>query len=117
MKSAALKVTNMEKRTAKASHKLKGKRQTYATYIYRVLRQVHPDTGISAKSMGIMNSFVGDTFEHVASEAAKLSLYNKRRTITSREIETAVRLLFAGELGKHAVSEGTESVAKCTSSK
>ncbi|RXM99297.1 Histone H2B type 1-B [Acipenser ruthenus] len=67
--------------------------------------------------MGIMNSFVGDTFERVASEAAKLSLYNKRRTITSREIQTAVRLLFAGELGKHAVSEGTESVAKCTSSK
>ncbi|MGH0127294.1 UNVERIFIED_CONTAM: hypothetical protein FKN15_071199 [Acipenser sinensis] len=106
----------MEKRIAKASHQLKGKRQTYATYIYRVLRQVHSDTGISAKSMGIMNSFVGDTFERVASEAAKLSLY-KRRIITSREIQTAVRLLLAGELGKHAVSEGTESVAKCTSSK
>ncbi|MGH0139914.1 UNVERIFIED_CONTAM: hypothetical protein FKN15_004110 [Acipenser sinensis] len=107
----------MEKRTAKAHHKLKGKRQTYATYIYRVLKQVHPDIGISAKSMGIMNSSVGDMFERVASEAAKLSLYNKRRTITSREIQTAVRLLLSGELGKHAVSEGTGSVAKYTSSK
>ena len=43
--------------------------------------------------------------------------YNRRSTITSREIQTAVRLLLPGELAKHAVSEGTKAVTKYTSSK
>ena len=39
-----------------------------------------------------------------------------RSTITSQEIQTAVRLLLPGELAKHAVSEGTKAVTKYTSS-
>ncbi|CAF0779186.1 unnamed protein product [Brachionus calyciflorus] len=82
-----------------------------------VLKQVHPDTGVSSKAMSIMNSFVNDIFERIASEASKLSTHNGRSTISSREIQTAVRLLLPGELAKHAVSEGTKAVTKYTSSK
>ena len=99
----------------------KGKRkakkvETYKIYIYKVLKQVHPDTGISSKAMSIMNSFINDLFEKIAGEASKLSRYNKKPTITSREIQTAVRLVLPGELAKHAVSEGTKAVTKHTSS-
>ena len=98
--------------------KKKGKRkESYAIYIYKVLKQVHPDTGISSKAMSIMNSFVNDLFERVAAEASRLAHYNKRSTITSREIQTSVRLLLPGELAKHAVSEGAKAVTKYTSSK
>nr|XP_033811842.1 uncharacterized protein LOC117365475 [Geotrypetes seraphini] len=93
------------------------RKESYAIYIYKVLKQVHPDTGISSKAMGIMNSFVSDIFERIAGEASRLAHYNKRSTITSREIQTAVRLLLPGELAKHAVSEGTKAVTKYTSSK
>ncbi|KAJ8249338.1 hypothetical protein GJAV_G00233720 [Gymnothorax javanicus] len=93
------------------------RRETYAIYVYKVLKQVHPDTGISSKAMGIMNSFVNDIFERIAGEASRLAHYNKRSTISSREIQTAVRLLLPGELAKHAVSEGTKAVTKYTSSK
>uniref|UniRef100_A0A3B3THM5 Histone H4 n=1 Tax=Poecilia latipinna TaxID=48699 RepID=A0A3B3THM5_9TELE len=55
--------------------------------------------------------------DRIASEASRLAHYNKRSTITSREIQTAVRLLLPGELAKHAVSEGTKAVTKYTSSK
>jgi histone H2B len=48
--------------------------------------------------------------ERIASEASRLAQYNKRQTISSREIQTAVRLLLPGELAKHAVSEGTKAV-------
>ena len=34
--------------------------------------------------------------------------------MTSREIQTAVRLILPGELAKHAVSEGTKAVTKFT---
>ena len=84
--------------------------------IYKVLKQVHPDTGISSKAMSIMNSFINDIFEKIATEAAKLARYNKKPTVTSREIQTAVRLILPGELAKHAVSEGTKAVTKFTSS-
>ncbi|CAL8316383.1 late histone H2B.L4 [Gadus morhua] len=98
--------------------KKRGKRrETYAMYIYKVLKQVHPDTGISSKAMSIMNSFVNDLFERIATEASRLAQYNQRSTITSREVQTAVRLLLPGELAKHAVSEGTKAVTKYTSSK
>ena len=93
------------------------RRESYSIYIYKVLKQVHPDTGISSKAMSIMNSFVNDLFERIAAESSRLAHYNKRSTITSREIQTAVRLLLPGELAKHAVSEGTKAVTKYTSSK
>jgi histone H2B len=93
------------------------RKESYAIYIYKVLKQVHPDTGVSSKAMSIMNSFVNDLFERIAAEASRLAHYNKRSTITSREIQTAVRLLLPGELAKHAVSEGTKAVTKYTSSK
>jgi hypothetical protein len=82
--------------------------------------------------MAILNSFVNDIFERIATEAssvyhclcfaksqsyaflsiAELASYSKKSTISSREIQTAVRLILPGELAKHAISEGTKSVTK-----
>ncbi|KDR20333.1 Histone H2B.3, partial [Zootermopsis nevadensis] len=125
----AKKAGKAEKNISKTDKKKKGKRkESYAIYIYKVLKQVHPDTGISSKAMSIMNSFVNDIFELIAAEASRLAHYNKRSTLppsvtflvgwlASREIQTAVRLLLPGELAKHVVSEGTKAVTKYTSSK
>ena len=87
--------------------------------------------------MAILNSFVNDIFERIATEAsstcllwcwtfrmlrpydfpssAELASYSKKSTISSREIQTAVRLILPGELAKHAISEGTKSVTKFSS--
>jgi histone H2B len=88
---AAAKKTS--KKTAPAADGEKKKRkktrkETYSSYIYKgeqlesasqpltapdffvVLKQVHPDTGISNKAMAILNSFVNDIFERIASEAS-----------------------------------------------
>ena len=90
--------------------------ESYSSYIYKVLKQVHPQTGISKRGMSILNSFINDIFERLALEASRLSRYNKKATLSSREIQTAVRLLLPGELAKHAVSEGTKAVTKFQSS-
>ena len=113
----ATKEVSKGQRGRKPGQKGKRRKESYAIYIYKVLKQVHPDTGVSSKAMSIMNSFVNDIFERIAAEASRLAHYNKRSTITSREIQTAVRLLLPGELAKHAVSEGTKAVTKYTSSK
>ena len=105
------------KKAAAPVKKAKKRTESYSSYIYKVLKQVHPDTGISKKGMSIMNSFVSDIFERIANEASRLAKYNKKSTISSREVQTAVRLLLPGELAKHAVSEGTKAVTKYTSSR
>merc|ERR1712018_585121 len=74
-------------RGRKPGQKTKRRKESYAIYFYKVLKQVHPDTGVSSKAMSIMNSFVNDLFERIAAEASRLAHYNKRSTITSREIQ------------------------------
>ena len=106
-KAAAGAAADGEKKKRKKSRK-----ETYSSYIYKVLKQVHPDTGISNKAMAILNSFVNDIFERIAEEASRLASYSKKSTISSREIQTSVRLILPGELSKHAISEGTKSVTK-----
>jgi hypothetical protein len=73
------------------------------------LPTIHPDRNKVEKT----------EFERIAAEpeASRLAHYIKRSTITSRDIQTSIRLLLPGELAKHAVSEGTKAVTKYTSSK
>ena len=100
----------------KTKARKKKRYESFSTYIYKVLKQVHPDTGISSRAMSVMDSLSNDIFQRLATEASKLAQYNKRPTIISRDIQTAVRLILPGELAKHAVSEGTKAVAKYTNS-
>jgi histone H2B len=117
-KSSTKKVSakGAKKGAAKAGGRKKKSVQSYNSYIYKVLKQVHPDTGISKRGMSVMNSFINDIEERISAEGGKLARYNKSKTLTSREIQTSVRLLLPGELAKHAVSEGTKAVTKYTSS-
>ncbi|CAH1388750.1 unnamed protein product [Nezara viridula] len=61
---AMKKAGKAQKNISKSDKKKKRRRkESYAIYIYKVLKQVHPDTGVSSKAMSIMNSFVNDIFE------------------------------------------------------
>ncbi|XP_045441177.1 histone H2B type 2-E1-like [Pipistrellus kuhlii] len=93
----------------KKSRRHSGRKETYSMCIYKVLKQVLPDIGISSKAMSTMHSLVFDVFE-------RLAQYSGRTTLRTREVQPAVRLLLPGELAKHAVSEGTKADTKYTSS-
>lgn len=116
-KKATKKAKMAKGNTDDKKKRLRKRKESYSLYIYKVLKQVHPDIGISSRAMVIMNSFVNDLFERISSEASRLAFYNKRSTLGSREVQTAVRLLLPGELAKHAVSEGTKAVTKFTQNK
>lgn len=109
--------SSSEKAGGKNKRKPKRRTETYSSYLYKVLKQVHPETGISRRAMSIMNSLISDTFERLATEAGRLCRYNKKVTLSSREIQTAVRLVLPGELAKHASVEGTKAVSKYTNSR
>ena len=110
LKSGKKKSVSKKEVKAQKSHKRR-RHETFSVYIYKVLKQVHNDTGISKRSMSIMNSFVYDLFDRIALEAAKLVRYNKKHTLTAREIQSAVKLLIPGELAKHAIVEGAKAIS------
>jgi histone H2A len=99
---------------------------------YKVLKQVHPDTKLSAPAMQTTTSYVKSVVYKIVATAVRLErqCVNKNDEvekeflemfpgdsgpviyITSRSIQTATRLMLPGELAKHAVSEGTKAVTK-----
>ena len=119
MSSAAESVqTAKRKRSEAKAAKKGGKRrrvQSYSTYLYQVLKQVHPDAKLRSRSRKVLNSFINDLFERIAGEAGRVSMKDGKKTLDSRDIQAAVRLVLPGELAKHAVSEGTKAVTKYSS--
>ena len=117
--ATASKTTPAVKKSTKKGGEKKTRRrtrhETFSVYIYKVLKQVHGDTGVSKKSMAIMNSFINDVFEKISLEASKLVRYNKKHTLSAREVQSAVKLLLPGELAKHAIIEGAKAVNKFAS--
>ena len=90
------------------------KKETFSSYIYKVLKQIHQDTGISKNSMSVMNSFIYDLFEKIASEASKLVRIKNKHTLSAREIDSSIKLLLPGELAKHAIIEGKKALNNIT---
>ncbi|XP_041057203.1 histone H2B type 1-A-like [Carcharodon carcharias] len=69
-------LTEVTKKPPKKGRKTR--KQSCSTYVYRALTQAHPSTWISSKAMSIINPFIVDIFECIASEASHLIRYNKR---------------------------------------
>jgi histone H2A len=104
-------------------------RVNFDIYIKKVLKQVHPAMGITTDAKKIMNSALNYFADKIAQEANHLAdHYGKpsngkkkssrkvKNTVSSREIQTATRLILPGELAKHGVSEGTKAITKFFSS-
>ncbi|XP_057161078.1 late histone H2B.2.2-like [Ursus arctos] len=102
-------------RTSRQSGRQRERRkESYNIYLYKVLKQVHKGLSLSQKAVGVVGSFVKDVFERIADEAAPAKRSSKHSTISSREMQTALRPLLPGEIGKHAVSEATKAIIRDT---
>ena len=113
-KTAATKSSSGATKAAAGAHSRKRK-TSFSTYISKVLKGASKTKlTLSSKSMKILNSLVNDFFERLAVEAASLARSGKKRTLGSREVQTAVRVTLPAELAKHAMAEGTRAVAKAS---
>ena len=84
----------------------------FSSYILKVLKLVHPDIHISTNSKSQVNSLINVLGNAIAIKANELNNLTSKKTISSKDIQTAVRLLVPGELAKHADSEGARAVRK-----
>merc|ERR1719474_212889 len=100
------------KRSSDARAYKKKRTESFNLYIFKVLKQVHPEIGMSKRAMNVMNGFVHDTFDRIANEAGNIVKYNKRSTMDARAIQCACKLVLPGELSKHAETEANKAVNK-----
>ncbi|CAM6108803.1 unnamed protein product [Calypogeia fissa] len=98
-----------KKKMKKEKSKKRGP-ETFKIYVYKVLKTRDPKLGISKMAMSIINSMIFDMFDKIAGEASKLAQYRKKETIGTREIESAVKLIFPGELADTAMKSGTRAI-------
>lgn len=116
------KIARAEKKSGEPKKRSSSSNQTvkdfnFNVYVYKVLKQVHPDTGISGDAKACMVNLVKINVAKIMNAANQLVLRSGVRTISSRDIQSAVRIVLPGELAKHAVSEGTKAVTKYNASK
>ncbi|KAH8603282.1 putative Core histone H2A H2B H3 H4 [Trypanosoma vivax] len=102
-------VTKASKGTKRARRNPK---RTWNVYVSRSLRSINSQMSMTSRTMKIVNSFVSDLFERIATEAATIVRVNRKRTLGARELQTAVRLVLPADLAKHAMAEGTKGVTR-----
>jgi len=102
-------VKKVKKRTGKKD------KRSLAYYIHKLLRIPRPEAttkySLSQKGMAVMDSMANDIFDRICSEAVHLTKSKKQKTLTTREVQTAIRLLLAPDLCQHAIGEGNKAVA------
>ena len=96
--------------------------ENYKIYIHRVLKQVHPDLHISKDSLELINLLINNYAIHLIKSSNEIihpinyktkKIKNLgKKTIDSRDIESAVRLIIPGQVANHAVSEGNKALDK-----
>ena len=82
------------------------------TYIRKVLKQIHPAIGLDANALSVVNQLVTFVLGRIACVVSSLHSAVHHETITAREIETAVRIAFPVELGKHAVAAASNAATR-----
>ena len=103
------------KATTQKRTTVKPRRKNYTSfslYIYKVLRSISNDVGISKKGMNVINSLVSDMFEQISLESSKLVRYQNKKTLSSQDVQTAIKLILPPDLGNHAILEGSKAISK-----
>jgi hypothetical protein len=86
--------------------------------VSKVRRQVHPFLQLNNEAMLMIAALNAQVNSMISNKSVDLLVSQGKHyeTVSSRVVQTCVRLNLPGELAKHAVSEGTKAVTKFFSS-
>jgi len=86
--------------------------KSFRSYTHRVLNKVHPETNITKRAIDTTDGILRTVATRVCHTAHLLTQGTEKKTISAREIQSAVRSVFPSELGEHAMNEGTAAITK-----
>ena len=100
------------KRGRPAGMKVKKSQESFASYIFKTLKNSEAkEKNMKKSTMSSCNSICNDIFDRVAREASNMLKFNKRQTMTGRDIQLACRVLFPKDIYEH-VHEQAEGALK-----
>ena len=85
---------------------------TYASYIFKVHKQIHPTLGMSSKAVAQVNGVLQDFLDRMIDMSTSVASTDKKTTLAARHVQAATRLIMPSELAEHGISEATKAVAK-----
>lgn len=104
------------KKASRNKRRSKTWQTSFSTFIFKLIKMVHPDLGVSAKSMAVFNSFANALIDRMADVIGDALQHTGKKTITPKLVHYAINMMFSDELAKHAHSEASKSITKYTSS-
>jgi|688.fasta_scaffold187777_1 histone H2B len=107
-------------KNSKKSHGKNNRRSkdlSFTRSIFKVFKHMNTGLTISKNSMKVITNFVNDIFERMVAEGSHIQNISKKKTLSSRTVHTAVKLVIAGDLKKHSIFYGTKAVTRYQSSK
>ena len=93
----------------------KKKNHFFETYISKVLKQVGQNNGITSNAKQQLNSFLCIFLKQVTLLVSDLTLFGKKKTVSVKEIENALKIILFGELLNCCLSEGNKAVKQFSS--
>jgi len=90
-------------------------KEKFDVYIKKILKQVHPDAGITKDALFQTNTILNLTANKIASESLRLCRVDKKSTVSAKHVSQAVRLVLTSELAKHSISDIYKAITKASS--
>ena len=87
-------------------------KMNWATYLYKIKKQVHPDVGMASDAMFVLNGIIEDYKERLINESYKSAEAAAGGTVKAKHARTAASLLLDGQILKHTISEGEKAWSK-----
>lgn len=86
--------------------------EAFDTYIYKVIKNLHPDQGVSKKGMMVLSAITNDLFEKITVEATSLARYHNKQTLAANDVQAALKLLLPQDMTEHIIAEGMSAIEK-----
>lgn len=105
----------MSKKSASKPSKKPIKDNAFSNYIYKILKNIHPDTGISSRGMNALSRIGLFIVRRYAVECSSLLISANKKVVDLPTISAATYIIFEttdNELAKHAISEIEKAVGK-----
>lgn len=88
------------------------KTRFFEIYISKVLKSITSSHGITANAKQQLNSVICSLARFLADRAVQLTLMAHKKTMSTKEVENAVRIFFYGNLRDNSVKHGRDAVDK-----
>lgn len=102
----------------KVDRKIKKKKHYFEHHIRKILKEVCSDRDITQQAKSQLNDLAIITCKLISNKITHILRSSNKKTITENEIESAIKLIFTGQLCQKSVEEGKKSLQNyLTSSK